>query len=124
MEYLRIIWNIMDYLQNVIEYPGHIVEYLWNILDYLRNLVEYHGTPKEYNGFIYGMSYNVMEYLRNIMEYLSMGYNGIFCTLCAFGAGPKMGRRKELRPTRPGSTRRLRGEYAETPPVFFGMRGL
>ncbi len=47
MEYLRIIWNIMDYLQNVIEYPGHIVEYLWNILDYLRNLVEYHGTPKE-----------------------------------------------------------------------------
>jgi len=84
MEYLRIIWNIMDYLRNVMEYPGHVIEYLWNILDYLRNIVEYHGPPKEYHGFIYGMSYNilnhVMEYLRNIMEYLSMGYNGIFCT--------------------------------------------
>ena len=48
------------------------------------------------------------------MEYhgTSMGY-----------LGTSMEYAWELSPTHPGSTRRLRGEYAESPPIYFVQSG-
>ena len=63
---------------------------------------------------MYGYHKESKEYHRISIE--SHDYSA---TLCALGPGPEMGRWRELRPTRPGSTRRLRGEYAESLPIFF-----
>ena len=96
----------------------NVMEQLWNIVEYLRNILEYHGILKEYHG----TSIDIIEYLRNLIEYL---WNIIeySATLCALGPGPEMGRRRELRQTHPGSRRRLRGEYAESRPMCFGIWG-